>query len=98
MGRREELEAGVQPVPTPREINEAIDALGEDRAWEVGGIDPSMGLSAAEPDQLRAIVKESKIGFDYGKTPQIEGGWGRSQVRTPAANIDKHLERTRGYD
>jgi hypothetical protein len=55
--RRQELDFGALPVPSPREVNEAADIIGEDLAWEMTG---NAGFSEASPDQLRAIVAEAK--------------------------------------
>ena len=57
MSRRQELDLGSQAVPTPREVNEAADIIGEQRAWEMTG---DAGFSEASPDQLRAIVAEAR--------------------------------------
>jgi len=57
MARRDEFNQGSAPIPTPREVNEAADIIGEDVAWEMTG---NMGFSEATADQLRAIVAEAK--------------------------------------
>lgn len=57
MARRSEFSSGSLPVPTPREVNDAADIIGEDVAWEMTG---NRGFSEASPDQLRAIVAAAK--------------------------------------
>ena len=56
MGRRDELQWGATPPPSPREVQEASDILGD---YATSRVCPK-GIGSASPDQHRELVRRAR--------------------------------------